>query len=224
MTENELRQKTVDIFAKYMGARRYSAEHEEIIAAYNTISPLPRGFKMTTGYDYCAATVSAIGVLSGLQDIFPLECSCNRQIEQLKAKGVWIESDSYVPKPGDLIYYDWDDTGSGDNQGEADHVGMVEKVSGSMMTVMEGNVSGGFGRRAIAVGGRYIRGFGALNYKSKEAITMTETEQAQKWAIDNGIIKGYGSGEYGWEDFLTRKQMAIMMHRLYKVLAKEGNG
>ena len=219
MTENELRQKAVNTFAPFMGAKRYSMEHERILDAYNSISPLPRGFKMTTGYDYCAATVSAIGVLSGLADIFPLECSCTLHIQQLQKRGAWIESDTYIPKPGDLIYYDWDDTGAGDDTGGPEHVGMVEKCDGKTITVMEGNTGGGFGRRTIAVGGRYIRGFGALDYKSKsttEDKPMNEMEQAKQWAIENGIIQGYGDGNYGWDDPLTRKQFVTILFRLFK--------
>jgi len=218
MTENELRQKVIKTFAKFMGEKRYSAAHQRILDAYNTISPLPRGFKMTVAYDYCAASVSGIGVLCDLQDIFPLECSCNKQIQQLKSKGVWVENDAYIPKPGDLIYYDWEDSGIGDNLSEADHVGMVESVNGTTMTVMEGNTGGGFGRRTIAVNGKYIRGFGALDYKSKETKEMNEIEQAQKWAVENGIIKGYGGGEMGWDDTLTRKQMCIMLYRFFKLI------
>lgn len=38
-----------------------------------------------------------------------------------------------VPSPGDYIFYDWQDSpnyATTDNQGGADHVGIVEKVSG----------------------------------------------------------------------------------------------
>jgi len=216
VTEKELRQRAVNTFAPFMGARRYSDKHRQILDAYNSIVPLPRGVKMTESYDYCAAAVSAIGVLSGLQEIFPLECSCNLQIAQLKAKGVWVENDAYIPKPGDLIYYDWEDSGTGDDMSEADHVGMVESVNGTTMTVMEGNTGGGFGRRTISVNARYIRGFGALDYASRGDENMTEMEKAMQWAIDKGIIKGYGDGDYGWDDALTRKQFVTILYRLFE--------
>jgi len=35
---------------------------------------------------------------------------------------------------------DWNDDGKGDNKGHSDHVGIVEKVSGDMITVIEGNM------------------------------------------------------------------------------------
>ena len=214
MTESELRQKTVDIFAGFMNERRYGAGHQRILDAYNSIRPLPRGVTMDMNLDYCAAGVSAIGVMAGLADIFPLECSCNLQIEQLKAKGVWVENDNYTPKPGDLVYYDWDDTGSGDNTGIAEHVGMIEDAGGAEMTVLEANTGAGFGRRWLAVNARFIRGYGALDYASKGDGTMSETETAMQWAIDIGLIQGYGDGDYGWDDALTRRQFVTMMYRL----------
>ena len=216
MTEKELRQKAVDAFVPFMGQKRYSEAHLRILDAYNSITPLPRGYKMTDTDDYCAAAVSAVGVLSGMQDIFPLECSCNKQIEQLKAKGVWIEDDAYIPKPGDLIYYDWQDAGSGDDTAEADHVGMIESVSAAVMTVMEGNTGGGgLSRRTISVNAKFIRGFGALSYASKSDGELSEAEQAQKWAADEGIIKGYSDGSFGWSDALTRSQLVTILYRLF---------
>lgn len=46
--------------------------------------------------------------------------------------------------------YDWQDTGKGDNTGGADHVGIVEKVVGNTITIIEGNKG-----EAVA-GGRWL--------------------------------------------------------------------
>ena len=70
---------------------------------------------------------------------------------------------------GDIIFYDWDDTGSGDNKGNPDHVGIVEKVSGSTITVIEGNKNNAVGRRTIQVNGRYIRGYGVPKYSKSSS-------------------------------------------------------
>ena len=74
-----------------------------------------------------------------------------------------------MPKPGDYIFYDWQDSGVGDCTGSADHVGIVEKVSGTSITVIEGNYSDSVKRRTISVNGRYIRGYGVPKYGGKEA-------------------------------------------------------
>ena len=42
--------------------------------------------------------------------------------------GLIIQDNSYEPRPGDIIYFDWDNKGSsGPQDGLADHVGIVEK-------------------------------------------------------------------------------------------------
>ena len=97
MTEKELRQRVVDKFREYKGAQKGGAKHKYLIDTYNSITPLPRGYKMTYTDAWCAATVSAIGYLCGLQDyIFP-ECSCSQMIKLYKKAGRWEENDAYTP-------------------------------------------------------------------------------------------------------------------------------
>ena len=90
-------------------------------------------------------------------------------IDLLTVMGIWVESDAYVPRPGDIIFYDWDDSGIGDNIGWSDHVGVVEKCDGNIIVVIEGNKSDGVNKRSIQVNGKYIRGFGVPRYDVQEA-------------------------------------------------------
>ena len=48
---------------------------------------------------------------------------------------------NYEPRPGDLIFFDWDDPGgfSGPQDGLCDHVGIVEKVENGVVYTVEGN-------------------------------------------------------------------------------------
>lgn len=131
--------------------------HQWVIDTYNTITPIPRGYKMPLNKPWCAATVSAIFHSLGYDAL--AECSCSKMVEKAQKLGLWVEDDSYTPKPGDVIYYDWQDNGKGDNVGEPDHVGIVIKVDGNKITVREGNKGGTVGNRIIDVNGRYIRGF-----------------------------------------------------------------
>lgn len=55
-------------------------------------------------------------------------------------------------------------SGIGDNTGVPDHVGIVEKVSGSTITVIEGNKNNAVERRNIQVNGKFIRGYGVPKY------------------------------------------------------------
>ena len=58
-----------------------------------------------------------------------------------------------------------------------------------------------------------IKNAGKNGYtKEKE---MTETEKAEKWAVENGLFVGYPNGDYGWQDYMTREQLAVVLYRFY---------
>lgn len=167
MTEQELRQKVVSIAQGYIGCNENDGSHKKIIDLYNSHTPLARGYKVQYTDAWCSTFVSAVAIAAGLTDIIPTECGCEKHIQLFKNLGSWQENDAYVPGPGDYIFYDWDDRGSGDCTGSADHVGIVETVSGQTITVIEGNYSNSVKRRTLAVNARYIRGYGVPKYSSK---------------------------------------------------------
>ena len=150
----------------WLGIQEGTTSHKNIIDVYNAHKPLARGYAVKYTDAWCATFVSAVAIKAGCTDIIPTECSCPKQIELFKKLGCWAESDSRVPNPGDIIYYDWEDGGNGDNTGVSDHVGIVEKVDGLTITVIEGNYSNSVKRRMLAVNGKYIRGYGVPKYKT----------------------------------------------------------
>lgn len=154
----------VTVMQGWIGTYKGDHLHETILKIYNSFKPLPRGYKMTTKDPWCAATVSAASIACGYTDIIPPECSCGKMIELLKKKNSWVENDAYVPKPGDLIFYDWNDDGIGDDTKGHDHVGVVESCIAGKITVIEGNFSNQVKRRVISVNSKYIRGFGVPKY------------------------------------------------------------
>lgn len=162
MTDRENLVKTA---ASFIGCKESDGSHRQIIDIYNAHKPLARGYAVKYTDAWCATFVSAMAIKCGLTDIIPTECGCGEMITLFKNLGEWQESDSYTPKPGDVVFYDWDDSGSGDNTGNPDHVGIVETISGSSFKVIEGNMSNAVGRRSMTVNGRYIRGFGVPKYK-----------------------------------------------------------
>lgn len=153
------RQTIVSTARGLIGCAEADGSHRAIIDTYNGISPLPRGYRMSYTDPWCAAFVSAVGQACGASDVILPECACDPMIALYKAAGRWVEDDGYIPSPGDIIMYDWGDSGAGDCTGSADHVGIVESCDGSSITVIEGNISDAVGRRTLAVNGRYIRGF-----------------------------------------------------------------
>lgn len=219
MTEQQLRAAFVAAAEGWVGRKESDGSHREIIDLYNTQQPLPRGYKMTYKDDWCAAFVTAAAIKAGLTAIIPMECSCNKQIEQLKQMGCWEEDDAYVPQPGDLIYYDWDDNGVGDNRGVADHVGIVTGCDGKDTTVIEGNKNDAVGYRKIAVNGKTIRGYGRPNFAAfadKPAQNVPWWQADSDWVAEMGISDGQRAG-----DPATRAEVWAMLHRTYNKLKEE---
>ena len=166
MTETQLRNHYVDTLRGWIGAKEGDELHKRIIRTYNSLPPLPQGYRMTYTAPWCAATVSAAAIEAGLTDIIFRECSCARMIELFRKNGRWMEDDSYIPQIGDILFYDWNDSGKGDCTGTPKHVGVVEKVVDGVITVIEGNYHDAVDRRKIPVNGKYIRGYGLPDYAS----------------------------------------------------------
>lgn len=165
---NDLRNKVINCALGFVGVNEADGTHKRIIDTYNKINPLPRGYHMKYSDPWCAAFVSAVAKLAGTLDIMPPECSCDAMIEKYKAAGRWIERDDYAAKPGDVIFYDWQDSGEGDDTGSADHVGIITAATHDGFDVVEGNYSDAVKIRHIARNGRYIRGFGIPDYGESE--------------------------------------------------------
>lgn len=163
------REKILEKAGSWIGFKESDGSHREIIDVYNAHKPLARSYKVTYRDPWCAAFVSAVAISCGATDIIPAECSCQNMIGLFKKLGCWVESDAYVPAPGDIIFYDWQDSGTGDNTGWSDHVGIVEKTENGRITAIEGNYSDSVKRRTLAVNGRYIRGFGVPRYDTEAA-------------------------------------------------------
>lgn len=187
----------------WLGRKESNGTHEEIIDIYNSHKPLARGYKVKYTDSWCAAFVSAVAIKLGYTSIIPTECGCEKMIDLFKSLGSWIENDGHTPKSGDIIFYDWEDNGVGDTKGFSNHVGIVEKVSGVIITVIEGNKNNAVERRQIAVNGKYIRGYGVPKYsaeptKSKQDKTILKWQKA---AIADGFkFPKYGpDGEWGKE-------------------------
>lgn len=140
--------------------------HKTVVKVYNEQNRLPRDYRLQDKDPWCAATVTAVFLMNGYNGF--AECSCPVMIAKAKQLGIWEENDAYVPELGDVIMYDWQDNGSGNNVGVADHVGIVIGCDGKNIVVREGNKNNSIGNRTIKVNGKYIRGYILPPYSDEE--------------------------------------------------------
>lgn len=192
------RQAMIAKMQSWIGKNEVDGSFREIIDIYNSHTPRARGYKLKYSDEWCAGTVSAAAIATGNTNAVPLEVSCHYMIEGAKAKGIWVENDAYVPQGGDIILYDWQDSGVGDNTGNPDHVGVVEYTSGGVIHVIEGNNGEKVARRELSVNGRYIRGFIVPKYSNNTAPSggSTSTVSGTIDALARRVIAGeFGSGD-----------------------------
>lgn len=178
----------LDIARGWLGCKESNGTHKKIIDVYNAHKPLARGYKVKYTDSWCATFVSACAIKVGYTDIIPLECSCNQMINGFKKIGRWCEDDAHVPSPGDVIFYDWQDKGVGDNKGSSDHVGIVEKVESGKITVIEGNKGDSVSRRVLNINGRYIRGFGCPAYETQAHASTSKPQSNASSALGTYVV------------------------------------
>lgn len=189
------RTKVIEQARAWIGCNEADGTHKKIIDIYNTQNPRPRGYKVQYTDAWCATFVSAVAVKLGYTRIIPCECSCNHMIQGFKNIGCWVENDAYVPKYGDVIFYDWQDSGVGDNVGSSDHVGYVDSCDGVNIVVIEGNKNNAVERRTLKVNGKYIRGFGVPKYNT-ESTNNTNNNKKSVDEVAREVIAGlWSTGE-----------------------------
>jgi len=116
--------------------------------------------------EWCACFVSWCADQCGYIDsgIIPKFSGCVDGVSWFQSQGLW-EGQDYEPQPGDIIFYDWDNKGSsGPQDGESDHVGIVEKVEGGIVYTIEGNSGDACRQRQYSVGYYEILGYGIPAY------------------------------------------------------------
>lgn len=165
------REAVVDLVNSWIGKNEQDRTHREIIDIYNSYPNKARGIRMDYSWAWCASTWSALAVKLGYTDIMPIEISCGYLIERAKEMGCWVEDDAYIPKIGDAVLYDWNDSGIGDCTGWPEHVGTVVNVNkdAGYFVVTEGNYQDSVKKRTVSINGRFIRGFITPDYDDSGA-------------------------------------------------------
>ena len=189
------REQVVKQAQAWIGRNEKDGTHKLIIDTYNAHKPLARGYTVKLTDEWCATFVSSVSIACGATGIMPTECGCDKMIDLYKKLGAWVENDAYKPAPGDVIFYDWQDNGKGDNTGSTEHTGIIEKVSGNTITIIEGNKGEAVARRTLQVNGRYIRGYGVPKFSSAPANTTTTVVKEKTVMIELKQLSKGATGE-----------------------------
>lgn len=111
--------------------------------------------------------------------IIPRGGNCNSMISWFKDKGRYYSPSDYTPNQGDLVFFDWNESGS------CDHVGIVDYTSGSTVYTIEGNCSGKVKAREYTAKGSKpynnisaIIGYASPNYASVSGQSEQTTAQS----------------------------------------------
>ena len=169
-----------DFALSYVGVRQGTKRHKEIIDGYNNgVKPLPRYYRVTYTDAWCATFVSYVMYKCGAINA-PYECSCYYMVEKAKKNKQIVKT----PKVNDLVIYDWG------NNGSLDHVGIIYKIDGNTLYVVEGNKSNQVGTRTINKNNSEIECFIRVKQKDDNTSANTTTN------ID-AIAKRVINGDYG---------------------------
>ena len=112
--------------------------------------------------EWCACFVSWCANKCGYIDsgVIPKFAGCVNGVQWFKDRGQWQDS-SFEPSAGQIIFFDWDNKGSsGPQDGQSDHVGIVEKCENGIVYTIEGNSGDSCRQRQYPVGYYEILGYG----------------------------------------------------------------
>ena len=146
----------------------HSADEQIVAVAESQIGnvggePYWRWYGFTSRVEWCACFVSWCANECGYIEagVIPRFSVCDRGVEWFQERGQWADGTA-TPVPGMIIFYDWDspDEPSGPQDGESDHVGIVQKVEDGYVYCIEGNSGDSCVQTKRRIGHYEILGYG----------------------------------------------------------------
>lgn len=150
----------------------HSADEQIVAVAESQIGnvggePYWRWYGFGSRVEWCACFVSWCANECGYIEagVIPRFSVCDRGVEWFQERGQWADGTA-TPVPGMIIFYDWDapDEPSGPQDGESDHVGIVQKVEDGYVYCIEGNSGDSCVRTKRRIGHYEIYGYGIPAY------------------------------------------------------------
>ena len=119
--------------------------------------PYWRWYGFDSRVEWCAIFVSWVMNQAGVDEsIMPKFAVVSTGANWFKAIGSW-HGKEYKPKPGDIIFFDWE------NDGRINHVGIVEYSDDEYVYTIEGNSNGDTCRqKQYSLSNNVIYGYGSL--------------------------------------------------------------
>ena len=109
--------------------------------------------------DWCAMFVSFCLRYADIPETaVPWECGTRPWVEKLRERNLYADAEGYLPKAGDIVFFDWE------RDGLTDHVGLVSAVdaeSGTLQTI-EGNHTPAVERFEYSLYDSTLSGYGVL--------------------------------------------------------------
>ena len=117
-----------------------------------------RWYGFSSRVDWCAVFVSWCAEQSGLLkgESMPRFAVCDDGIDWFTERQRWVAGTErkFMPPAGAVIFFDWD------QDGRADHVGIVEKCEDGQVYTIEGNSDNICRRQCYPLGSETIAGYG----------------------------------------------------------------
>lgn len=170
-------------------------------------------------YPWCMVFVQWCFHQAGIP--LPLKtASCGALMRTARKAGQWVTGGF---RPGDVAIYDFPGGAA------TDHCGVIEKLTLTGVTAIEGNTSQAGSQ---SNGGQVCRKnrpasliVGAVRPKYKEGPHMDNTpspahKEGVEWAVKNGILAGDASGDLRLTESVTRQQMCTMLYRFAKKIGE----
>ena len=187
------RSAVVSTAVAWLGCKESNKSNKPIVDLYN--KNMGTNFSYTTAW--CAMFVSAVAIKSGTTAIIVRGSYCPTVINTYKKSTTsnysYGAGSKYVPKAGDVIFFDWN------KNGVPDHTGLVASVDGNTIKTIEGNYSDAVGYRTFSVGYSMVQGYGLPNYDNANGIVYTGTSSSSVGCGELSAL-GIGTAPEGYED------------------------
>ena len=174
----------IGIMREWIGWSETNGKYRQIIDIYNAHKPLARGYHVQYSDAWCDTTVSAAFITAGNTDIIGgTECGVYDHVLLFRQAGIWLGR--IKPIPGDIIVFDWQ------RDGVQDHIGIVERIEGALVTTIEGNYHDAVGRRTILYNDAQIAGYARPKYADESEFEPGIDTDVQPISSDPVIATQY---------------------------------